>query len=580
MPLPEGAGSGELNKLFTSFDFPVLPASLDHSFLLRCDLAFLTNGLELQFVVFTCTLMLEGQCWHWYHLMRNNLHNKFILCHPARSGYVHATFSDGILATACSFLLEWATKTATEGSNVMDVLRPMEVMKKYLDFCLGNFKVGKLPEGEENGPRVMMKVHEAAFAVKGLLRRISAAQEGALFIALMEGELAGTEMMKDLPQDLASIAAIQEIDWEKEAASVTSDEADIAVFFAKMPRFETAVSFTGGGSELQKKEIEALSELTKRCESFKEVFIQQLEKAFAAIKESMIERFDSFVLKYQELEEATKEWKMAKFEYLFQEDAENEVQQDIESFKTVRQEFLELAGKVSGAMEQHGVSQSGDLKRIMMECQSFVDLGSGKARSGALYSALLLFSHCIVKRTGGDVQDVESYLKKSFGNEVALDKMPQKMITLVKEVVSESQSEKVVAGSGGKSQKGTRRKRRTRTRRKSLPEMTRIRKEQSELPRRKPKARKRKSRRNESSPARSSVLLRRLLHFRNFWQMMGHCQLRPSCSIWTIGCGQCDFEAIDFEIIGAALSMPHATVGSDAPHQTLEGSGGRCNRRC
>eukprot|EP00434_Breviolum_minutum_P006292 symbB.v1.2.005552.t1/scaffold258.1/size251559/6 len=325
MPLPEGAGSGELNKLFTSFDFPVLPASLDHSFLLRC--------------------------------------------------YVHATFSDGILATACSFLLEWATKTATEGSNVMDVLRPMEVMKKYLDFCLGNFKVGKLPEGEENGPRVMMKVHEAAFAVKGLLHRISAAQEGALFIALMEGELAGTEMMKDLPQDLASIAAIQEIDWEKEAASVTSDEADIAVFFAKMPRFETA------------------------------------------------------------------------------EDAENEVQQDIESFKTVRQEFLELAGKVSGAMEQHGVSQSGDLKRIMMECQSFVDLGSGKARSGALYSALLLFSHCIVKRTGGDVQDVESYLKKSFGNEVALDKMPQKMITLVKEVVSESQSEKVVAGSGEKKQK-------------------------------------------------------------------------------------------------------------------------------
>lgn len=120
------------------------------------------------------------------------------------------------------------------------------------------------------------------------------------------------------------------------------------------------------------------------------------------------------------------------------------MQQDIESFKTVRQEFLELAGKVSGAMEQHGVSQSGDLKHIMMECQSFVDLGSGKARSGALYSALLLFSHCIVKREGGEVEHVESYLKKTFGNEVALDKMPQ---------VSESQSEKGVAGSGGKKQK-------------------------------------------------------------------------------------------------------------------------------
>lgn len=176
--------------------------------------------------------------------------------------------------------------TATEGSNAKDGLQPMDVkflaIKKYLNFCLGNFKVGDLVEGEKNAPRVMMKLHEAAFAVKRLLHRISAAQEGALFIALMEGKLAGTDMMKDLPQDLASIAALQEIDWEKEAASVTSDEADIAVFSAKMPRFETAVSFTCGGSELQKKEIEALSELTKRCESFKAVFIQQLEKALAA----------------------------------------------------------------------------------------------------------------------------------------------------------------------------------------------------------------------------------------------------------------------------------------------------------
>ncbi len=40
MPLPENAGSSELNKLFISFDLPSLPASLDHSFLLRCDLAF------------------------------------------------------------------------------------------------------------------------------------------------------------------------------------------------------------------------------------------------------------------------------------------------------------------------------------------------------------------------------------------------------------------------------------------------------------------------------------------------------------------------------------------------------------
>lgn len=50
MPLPEGAGSSELNKLFTSFDLPSLPESLGHNFLLRCDGAFLTNGLELQFV--------------------------------------------------------------------------------------------------------------------------------------------------------------------------------------------------------------------------------------------------------------------------------------------------------------------------------------------------------------------------------------------------------------------------------------------------------------------------------------------------------------------------------------------------
>lgn len=142
---------------------------------------------------------------------------------------------------------------------------------------------------------------------------------------------------------------------------------------------------------------------------------------------------------------------MAKFEYLFQDDAEEEVQRDIENFKTVREEFLKLAGKVSGAMEQRGVSQSGDLKRIMMECQSFIDLGSSKVRSGELYSALLLFAHCIFKREGGEVEHVESYLKKTFGNEVALDKMPQKMITLVKEVVSEAQSGK--GGAGEKKQK-------------------------------------------------------------------------------------------------------------------------------
>ncbi len=328
--------------------------------------------------------------------------------------------------------------TATEGSNLQPVAVKFQAIKKYLDECLGHFNLGDLQEGEKDSPRVMMKLHEAAFAVKRLLHRISAAQEGALFIALMKGELAGTNMMKQLPQELASIAALLEIDWEKEAASMRSDEADIAIFFAKMPRFETAMSLVCGESELQKKEIEALSELTKKCETFKEVFIQQLEKAIAATKHSMIERFDSFVLKYQEFEEATKEWKMDKFNYLFEDDNEDEVQKDIEGFKTVHAEFLELAGKISGAMEQRGVSQSADLKHIMVECQSFVDLGSSKARSGALYSALLLFSHCIVKHEGSEVENVESYLQKTFGKEVALDKMPEKVIGLVKDLVSAS----------------------------------------------------------------------------------------------------------------------------------------------
>ena len=125
---------------------------------------------------------------------------------------MHSIFSDGLLQKHCSFLVEWATRTATLEAKETAVAEKALNLKTYVAAC-GVVPRVKQDEGAVEG--FQAKVFGAAWAVKELFDRMTILQDAVLFTALVKGELAA-DCMKHLPENLAAFATVLNTDWEKE----------------------------------------------------------------------------------------------------------------------------------------------------------------------------------------------------------------------------------------------------------------------------------------------------------------------------------------------------------------------------
>ena len=336
---------------------------------------------------------------------------------------MHSIFSDGLLQKHCSFLVEWATRTATLEAKGTAVAEKALNLKTYVAAC-GVVPRVKQDEGAVEG--LQAKVFGAAWAVKELFDRMTILQDAVLFTALVKGELAA-DCMKHLPENLAAFATVLNTDWEKELEALQSEEADLLGFFPKLLLYETAYAFALGNSELHSKEAELLADVKRKCLDFVKVCVGSFGKAIAATSECMAARFDRFLSKYESIEACVEKWEMDSCKWIFAPEFEDEIQKDIEDFKASRDDFLELEEKIGSAMQRFGSSQSDGLQAQFAKCNEFTASGTAKADKGASLTVLVLFSHCALLESVEDFAPVNTFIKKSFGEEFGRHKLPQNL---------------------------------------------------------------------------------------------------------------------------------------------------------
>lgn len=336
---------------------------------------------------------------------------------------MHSVFSGGLLQKHCSFLVEWATRTATLEATGTTAAEKALHLKTYVAAC-GVVPRVKQDEGAAAGFEA--KVFAAAWAVKELFDRMATLQDAVLFTALVKGELAG-DCMKELPQNLAAFATVLNTNWEKELEALQSEEADLLGFFPKLLLYETAFAFAAGNSELHSKEAELLADVKGKCSDFVKVYVGSFGKAIAATSECMAARFDRFLAKYESIEACVEKWEMDSCKWMFADEFEDEIQKDIEDFKASRADFMELEEKIGSAMKRFGSSQSEDLQTQFAKCNEFTACGKAKADKGASVIVLVLFSHCAVSDSDLNLVPVNTFIKKSFGEEFGRHKLPQKL---------------------------------------------------------------------------------------------------------------------------------------------------------
>ena len=163
---------------------------------------------------------------------------------------------------------------------------------------------------------------------------------------------------------------------------------------------------------------------------------------------------DRFISKYEAIQGAVEKWDLQSVEWIFKEESEAEVKQDIEDFKSHRQEFLDMQETLAKLVNHMGVTQSEELKAGLKVCQDFVQKGQSTCEVGTKYVGFILLASCVVqKQDQQNLKKVDAYFKKCFGNGFDYNSLPAKLGEQVKALPAEDGSKKEKTEKADKSKK-------------------------------------------------------------------------------------------------------------------------------
>jgi hypothetical protein len=372
------------------------------------------------------------------------------------AGFIHSKFPCGDVGqrdqTIFVFLLEWVTRTSTLKLAGEAPLDQAIALKTYVDDCdklIG--QVGKR-EGKESDS-LGACIAKTAASAKALLARCLRLHRALFMTMLVNKELKGKDH-SFLPEDLASLSVLLDTDWTMEISNLESDEADLIAFFPKMQLFESAHSLLNEDSELQKQDADLLAGVNQSCTNFMKAYTSGLEKAVSATQESMLPALDRFVEKFEDVEKCVmNDWAMDSVEWIFKDEAEDEVQKDIDEFKGCRREILHLVERIKTCTKHFSTTRSDDLKEVLKKCEAFEKEAQTKADKGAFLASLILFCHCAMQENSEDVKNVESFVQKTFG--LTLDKMPEILRVKVQESEEQTKKQNKPSDKNGKDAKDT-----------------------------------------------------------------------------------------------------------------------------
>lgn len=191
-----------------------------------------------------------------------------------------------------------------------------------------------------------------------------------------------------------------------------------------------------------------------RCREFQSAFSKGIGEAASATSQVALPPLDRFISKYEAIQAAVEKWDLQDVEWIFKDESEAEVKQDIEDFKTHRQEFLDMQETLAKLVGHMGVTQCEELKAGLKVCQDFVQEGQSKCKVGTEYVSFILLASCIVqKQDQQSVKKVDAYFKKCFGNGFDYDALPAKLGQNLKALQAEDGNKKEKAEKPDKSKK-------------------------------------------------------------------------------------------------------------------------------
>ena len=299
-----------------------------------------------------------------------------------------------------------------------------------------------------------LKPFIASSAIKQMLERLQRVCNAAILTGLISGDFKTKDLSQILPPDLKPVANVLQTNWDQACEDIQSSEGDLTGFLLRLEVFESAYSATSGKFAFLGQDARLLEATCNRCREFQSAFSKGIGEAASATSQVALPPLDRFISKYEAIQAAVEKWDLQDVEWIFKDESEAEVKQDIEDFKTHRQEFLDMQETLAKLVGHMGVTQCEELKAGLKVCQDFVQEGQSKCKVRTEYVGFILLASCIVqKQDQQSVKKVDAYFKKCFGNGFDYDALPAKLGQNLKALQAEDGNKKEKAEKPDKSKK-------------------------------------------------------------------------------------------------------------------------------
>ena len=347
------------------------------------------------------------------------------------------------------FLLEWATRTLSKQNTVdcqqNDKVKSVRMLQDYANECLKFFPA----KGSDD-----LKPFIASRAIKQMLEGLQRACNAAILTGLISGDFKTKDLSQVLPPDLKPVANVLQTNWDQACEDIQSSEGDLTGFLLKLEVLEAAYSATCGKFAVLGQDASLLEATCNRCQEFQSAFSKGIGEAASATSQVALPPLDRFISKYEAIQAAVEKWDLQDVEWIFKDESEAEVRQDIEDFKTHRQEFLDMQETLAKLVGHMGVTQSEELKAGLKACQDFVQEGQSKCEAGTKYVSFILLASCIVQKQGQQsLKKVDAYFKKCFGDGIDYKSLPAKLGENLKALEAEDSDKKEKAEKADKPKK-------------------------------------------------------------------------------------------------------------------------------
>ena len=436
---PFGAAGATASEAAKAFDgkLPEVPEFVSKPFLVRCSLAFQPPFFWRQGWGWT-----TGHVSSYFNLSSiiiSSYHESYLICLFCR-GFFQSKEICGFpenLTTAFNSILTWAeqhyvTQAALAKLPVIDGSRlntgALGLIGPFLEQCMAQCNTGLQAakavhesNAAESEKALGASLHQALSALVRMMRHLEGACTARCMQALVNDELKDADYKTFLPKHLHSTAHALQISWDKESEDL-GGMTEVQQFMSKVAMMESAVATAQSGCL----EDELFSGIRSKCKNFAQQFAELLGKAILSDSDRFLAPLLKLSEKYAEVEAAVESWTLKEVQWMFMEDTEKEVTDDVAKVKNYKKEamdFVEILHEIAthkGAFSQMATISKAATEQMakLKECWTI----AGKLATFVVYTDLVVSVDDDQKH---DLEKLEKWTQKHYG--LGVQDMPKKL---------------------------------------------------------------------------------------------------------------------------------------------------------